>query len=435
MSSNEPRPVKITVDQCIKLERCQSWDESFHIFDEESAFAVEMALATGRPLLVRGEPGSGKSQLARAAAQELNRRFIAEVITAASEGQDLLWRYDPVARLSDAQAHAAEANGRRHRRYVAVEKRNSQALADAPTDNQVSVSKKKKTPRHRKKKSPRQKKRPPYLVSRTPAPKVKRIELRDNDERILSPADYVSPGALWWVFDSASACRQHQRCRYPFYYPGGSSVSYETFDGQQTAEAERGFVLLIDEIDKADPSLPNALLEVLGNGGFHVPLLDESVGMRSNHKKPLIIITTNEERELPAAFLRRCLVLHLRFDDKEYLRSWWLKQAEKSPQTFSAEEFTQERALIRWLSERAEAHFENVFTDRVKVKAAELLIKDREAARRAGTLKPGQAEYLDLLRALREMPDPGGMGEVREQYQLALLKKIGRYALVKSLPE
>ena len=69
------------------------------------------------------------------------------------------------------------------------------------------------------------------------------------------------------------------------------------------------------------------------------------------------------------------------------------------------------------------------------MKAAELLIKDREAARRAGMLKPGQAEYLDLLRALREMPDPGGMGEVREQYQLALLKKISRYALVKSLPK
>ncbi|MCI5131734.1 MAG: hypothetical protein D3904_09455 [Candidatus Electrothrix sp. EH2] len=118
MSSNKPRPQKIRVGQRIKLERCQSWDESFHVFDEESAFAVEMALATGRPLLVRGEPGSGKSQLARAAAQELDRYFLAETITAASEGQDLLWKYDPVARLSDAQTLAAETALRQQRRIL-----------------------------------------------------------------------------------------------------------------------------------------------------------------------------------------------------------------------------------------------------------------------------------------------------------------------------
>ena len=118
MSSDEPRPQKIRVGQRIKLEQSQSWDKSFHIFDEESAFAIEMALATGRPLLVRGEPGSGKSQLARAAAQELDRYFIAESITAATEGKDLLWKYDPVARLSEAQAQAAGSALRQHRRTL-----------------------------------------------------------------------------------------------------------------------------------------------------------------------------------------------------------------------------------------------------------------------------------------------------------------------------
>ncbi|MCI5223470.1 MAG: hypothetical protein D3924_12565 [Candidatus Electrothrix sp. AR4] len=153
MSTNEPKPGNITVDQRIKLERCQSWDESFHVFDEESAFAVEMALATGRPLLIRGEPGSGKSQLARAAAQELNRCFIAEVVTAATEGSDLLWRFDPVARLSDAQTHAAGVTVRHPRRQVVVEGNNSiQSVADESGDSQQNgLPKKKKTPRHRKK--------------------------------------------------------------------------------------------------------------------------------------------------------------------------------------------------------------------------------------------------------------------------------------------
>ncbi|MCI5131732.1 MAG: hypothetical protein D3904_09445, partial [Candidatus Electrothrix sp. EH2] len=57
-----------------------------------------------------------------------------------------------------------------------------------------------------------------------------------------------------------------------------------------------------------------------------MPMLDESVGMAPGLKRPLVIITTNEEEELPAAFVRRCLVLQLHFEDREYLRSWWQQQ-------------------------------------------------------------------------------------------------------------
>jgi MoxR-like ATPase len=434
MSSDEPRPQKIRVGQRIKLERCQSWDESFHIFDEESAFAIEMALATGRPLLVRGEPGSGKSQLAQAAAQELDRYFIAESITSASEGRDLLWKYDPVARLSEAQTQATESAMRQQRRIIRREGREMQNFAHEATSTQQSNSlRKKKIARHRKKKSSRQKNKDIYQLSRSTVPKtIDRVEIPEikNKDYGLRPGNFISPGVLWWVFDCVSAYRQYKTCHYPFYKPGFLYEEAEEFE-----TAERGFVLLIDEIDKADPSLPNTLLEVLGNGGFHVPMLDESVGMGSALKKPLVIITTNEEEELPAAFVRRCLVLNLHFDNKEYLRTWWQQQMENASLPSTAEEFSQEKTLILWLIKRAEIHFQGVFSDRVKIKAAQLLIKDRRAAQRFGGVKPGQAEFLDLLKALQNMPVPKCSGEALEQYQLALLKKISRYALAKSAGE
>ncbi|WP_300327634.1 hypothetical protein [Accumulibacter sp.] len=71
-------------------------------------------------------------------------------------------------------------------------------------------------------------------------------------------------------------------------------------------------MLLIDEIDKAEADLPNGLLEALGNGRFSVPPLARAVARPAGAPVPLVIVTSNEERELPAAFLRRCLVLTLR---------------------------------------------------------------------------------------------------------------------------
>jgi MoxR-like ATPase len=438
MSSDEPRPQEIRVGQRIKLERCQSWDESFHIFDEESAFAVEMALATGRPLLVRGEPGSGKSQLARAAAQELDRYLIAESITSASEGRDLLWKYDPVARLGEARTRAAESALKQHRRIIHHERQETGQEMQVVAAETVSVQpadtlRKKKVARHRKKKASRQGNKNIYQLNRSAVPQtIGRIEISEakDKEYGLRPGNFISPGVLWWVFDCISAYRQYKICRYPFYKPG---FLYEEIDELETAE--RGFVLLIDEIDKADSSLPNTLLEVLGNGGFHVPMLDESVGMGSAIRKPLVIITTNEEEELPAAFVRRCLVLNLHFDDKEYLRSWWQQQMDNTSTPSASEDFSQDKTLVLWLIQRAEIHFQGVFSDRVKIKAAQLLIKDRRAAQRFGGIKPGQAEFLDLLMALQNMPVPKCSGEALEQYQLALLKKISRYALAKSADE
>ncbi|MCI5146845.1 MAG: hypothetical protein D3923_15300, partial [Candidatus Electrothrix sp. AR3] len=156
--NSPPRPQKIRVDHRIQLEQYQSWSANFHVFDEESAFAIEMALATGRPLLVRGEPGIGKSQLARAAAQELNRCFIAEIINLTVEGQDLLWQYDPVARLNDAQVLAAETALAVRQNNPRSQDRKQDALAtleQEDTSPLTDVAKKKKTARYKRKKKSR----------------------------------------------------------------------------------------------------------------------------------------------------------------------------------------------------------------------------------------------------------------------------------------
>ena len=77
--------------------------KSAHVIDRESILAVNAALATGRPLLVRGEPGTGKSQLARAVAQVLGRAFVQHAVDSRTETRDLLWSLDAVARLAEAQ--------------------------------------------------------------------------------------------------------------------------------------------------------------------------------------------------------------------------------------------------------------------------------------------------------------------------------------------
>ena len=81
--------------------------DQVHLFEAEDIQAINAALAAERPLLVRGEPGSGKSQLARAAAQCLGRAFISFTVDSRTESRDLLWEFDAVQRLADAQLTAA----------------------------------------------------------------------------------------------------------------------------------------------------------------------------------------------------------------------------------------------------------------------------------------------------------------------------------------
>lgn len=312
-----------TPNEIIEIKPCGSWKSSRYLLDKKSAFALEMALKTKRPLLVKGEPGLGKSYLARAAAAKLQRQFLAEVINSHTEGQDLLWRYDPVARLNDAQEGKA---------------------GDA-----------------------------------------------------LNPKHYINPGVLWWTFGWNSAATQYNEvCRHQIYRPQTC----------QEGKLEYGMVLLIDEIDKAESALPNSLLEVLGNGGFDIPLLGETIGQQANTLTPLVIITTNDERELPPAFVRRCLVLHLKVDESD---------------------------LEQWLIERASVHIvDNQCSLHIKQLAAQQLKRDREQADKQGLVKVGLAEYIDLLIALDEMTDKALEGKQRDDYQEHLLAEIQDFVLKKA---
>ena len=312
-----------TIEKPIDLPKMGSWPEAKHVFDERSAYALTAAEAANRPLLIRGEPGTGKSQLARAAAVARKRLFVSVVVNARTECEDLQWRFDAVGRLGEAQT----------------------------------------------------------LIHR---------DAKEIAER-MNPLRFLSPGPLWWVFDWESAERQFERCdspleRRPEKPPGWSS--------------EKGSVVLIDEIDKADTDLPNGLLETLGNNDFAVPYLNKSV-RQTGDRPPLVIITTNEERELPAAFLRRCLVLHLPLPKED-------------------------AALLSFLCDRGKVHFGERCGEAVRRKAGELLLKDRREAVAQGLPPPGQAEYLDLLRAVKQLAD-------EEQAQLKLLEQINEFALKKSL--
>jgi hypothetical protein len=129
----------------------------------------------------------------------------------------------------------------------------------------------------------------------------------DEVRQRLDPRNYLSPGALWWVFDWQSALKQHNR----------AAGAERAAAAAGRLDAGKGSVLLIDEIDKAEADLPNGLLETLGNGAFSVPWLDAAVSAPPGMPTPLVVITTNEERELPAAFVRRCLVLNLQLAGNE----------------------------------------------------------------------------------------------------------------------
>lgn len=205
-------------------------DGSVYVYTDRIVLAVNIALVTNRPLLLRGLPGSGKSSLAHNVARILGRRYYQAVITSRTQARDLLWTFDALHRLRDAQA-------------------------------------------------------------------------KEPNKPLAS---YVEPGALWWAFDPETASRRGgwKDPKVPDALPPG------------TGGRHAGAVVLLDEIDKADPDTPNNLLVPLGSLEFVVSDLNLTVSARV---PPLVIITTNEERELPRAFLRRCVTLELDPPDRDRL--------------------------------------------------------------------------------------------------------------------
>jgi MoxR-like ATPase len=315
----------LPVDQPIPLPARGTWPESVHLFDPASADAILAALAANRPLLVLGEPGCGKSQLARAAARHLGRAFVSSVVHSRTEARDLQWEYDAVARLGEAQV-----------------------LGPGVSDAEIC--------------------------------------------KHLEPRRFLTPGPLWWVFGWESAQTQVDEYSLRKVQPPPSPKGWRP---------EQGCVLLIDEIDKAEADLPNSLLETLGNGGFSVPWIEEPVGMIQGGEPPLVVITTNEERELPPAFVRRCMVLHLKLP--------------KDPDE-----------LIKLLMRRGEQHFGEQSPEEIRKEVAEQLVEDRACAVGKAQSPPGQAEYLDILRALYRACGADA------DAQRVLFKRIADYALDKA---
>jgi MoxR-like ATPase len=298
-SSSNPF-VGIEADTPLTLESDDRFGDAGHLWSQPEIDALTLAYAAQRPLLVRGEAGSGKSQLARAAAHALGHRSpLVEVIHPRFEALDLLYRLDAVERLADAQ------------------------LGEG---------------------------------------------IDQTSEK------YVKRGALWQAMD---------RC----------------------GKGRLPPVLLIDEIDKADADLPNALLEVLGNRTFAIPTLGKTISANGG-RPPLIIITTNEERELPAAFVRRCVVLNLNPPDDDV-------------------------AFVKWLVARSQVHMNLAVADRPRLHAAEQVLSDRRASVAAGYPKVGLAEFIDLLMALTDLTI-GLPEDEREAAQLDWCQQLSAYALVKN---
>jgi len=265
---------------------------SVHLFDEMSRWAIKAAIAAKRPLLIRGEPGVGKSQLAQAAAIALKRPFLSLVVNARTESQDLLYSFDAVHRLAQAQIC-----------------------------NAVSGQK---------------------------------------PEEVLAESNFVHPGKLWWAFDWDDAAKQVKLINVPI-------------PSTTDCDSKNGCVLLIDEIDKAESDVPNGLLEALGSHSFPVRGRLEPVTVKG--EPPLVVITTNEDRVLPNAFIRRCLVMNIELPENDDLQ--------------------------KLLVERGKAHQPKLDEAILEAAAAEL-IKARNEQKHLRP-RPGQAEYLDLIRALAEL--------------------------------
>lgn len=262
-----------------------------YVYSEAIVLAVNVAMATRRPLLVAGPPGTGKTTLAINVAGVLGWKFYAKTVTSRTKAHDLMWTYDALHRLSDAQASVRDASSLRPR------------------------------------------------------------------------AAYVEPQVLWWAFDAGSAGRR-----------GASGADLERVPAAKDPQAHvdsDSAVVLLDEIDKAEPDVPNDLLEALDAERFTVDALDPALPVCGDRDRVLLMITTNGERELPAAFIRRCVVLRL--------------ESLKAGQ------------LVRIADDRFGG------SAPLHLPIAERLVQLREVARQQNLREPSTAEYLDALAACTEL--------------------------------
>ena len=333
MSDSSSRPFDPGTKQVAPSAHVQTGEHQggkVYLHDPKTVFAVQVAQKTGRPLLLQGPAGSGKSSLATFAANILECRYYSFTVTARTQARDLMWDFDALGRLNDANVAGIPKAGKQVR------------------------------------------------------------------AKVFNLHNYVTPRPLWWALDRDSARRRGEKPPVPEGEADGEQADGTDEDGlvdpATVDEAGKALpiknhhdvVLLIDEIDKADPDVPNNLLEVLGSRQFTVAETGTQISA-NEAQHPLIFITTNNERELPAAFLRRCIVLHLDHKKPTELRDIALKHYG-----------TEHSDLYLPIAE--------------KVKAL------REEAEEKGLRLPSTAEYLDAVRACIDLQiGPDSEDEVKKQ--------------------
>lgn len=268
-----------------------------YVYSPELVRAIRVALATERPLLLRGAPGTGKTTVAVDFAKNLRDAtgapgtgadYYQEVVTSRTEARDLEWRFDNILRLADSQ----------------LESRRSL------------------------------------------------VELAEN---------YVEPRALWWAFAPETARERGSQPERPAATPAADPLP-------RGSSSDRPAVVLIDEIDKAEPEVANDLLEPFDVKRFRVA---ETGTVVTKRREVFLVVTTNDERDLPAAFLRRCVVHEL---------------TRPGPET---------------LAKIARSHFDTALDD-PGVLAMIARVESLAAEAAAQNLRqPAIAEFIDALRAIR----------------------------------
>ncbi len=224
-----------------------------YVYTQKIVLAVNLALATGRPLLVSGPSGSGKSSLAASVANIKKWSYYEQVISSRTQARDLLWHFDNLRRLRDIELRRGGAAG------------SGSISPGKPVDSDL--------------------------------------------RRKIDLARYIEPGVLWWAFNPESAARRGISA----IDQNGSPIAlpFPEARPQGLIRSEKRAVVLLDEIDKADPDVPNDLLVAIGSLEFNVEEISTTVKILNRSEPPLVIITTNGERALPIPFLRRCLTLEL----------------------------------------------------------------------------------------------------------------------------